>query len=75
MENQLKTTQSVTHNGRINYNGDHFVYIDIYVDKYNIVTYILHRLENSLEKTFQVQERDSYGILFISLKQYGDNLG
>ena len=38
--------------GRINYNGDHFVYIDIYVDKYNIITYVLHRLENSPRKTF-----------------------
>ena len=38
MKNQLKTIQSVTHNGRINYNGDDFVNIDIYVDKYNIIT-------------------------------------
>ena len=72
MENQLKTIQSVTHNGRINYNGDQFLYIDTYVDKYNIISSILHRLENSPKK---VQQRDSYGILFISLKQYGDNLG
>ena len=67
MENQLKTIQSVTHNGRIKYNGDHFVYIDIYVDKYNIITSILHRLENSHKKTFQVQQRDSYGILLVSI--------
>ena len=75
MKNQLKTIQNVTHNGRINYNDDDFVNIDIYVDKYNIITYILHRLENSPKKTFEVQERDSYGILFILLKQYGNNLG
>ena len=52
VKNQLKMIQSVTHNGRINYNGDDFVNIDIYVDKYNIITYILHRLENSPKKTF-----------------------
>ena len=75
VENQLKTIQSVIHNGRIKYNVDHFVYIDIYVDKYNIITSILHRLENSHKKTFQAQQRDTYGILFIPLKQYGDNLG
>ena len=33
VENQLKTLQSVTRNGRINYKGDHVGYIDIYVDK------------------------------------------
>ena len=37
VENQLKTLQSVTRNGRINYKGDHVGYIDIYVDKYNII--------------------------------------
>ena len=51
VKNQLKAIQSVTHNGRINYNGDHFEYIDIY-DKYNIITYIPHRLKNSPKKTF-----------------------
>ena len=50
VKNQLKTIQCVTHNGRINYNGD--VNIDIYVDKNNIITYILYRLENSPKKTF-----------------------
>ena len=47
VENQLKTLQSVTRNGRINYNGDHVGYIDIYVDKHNIKTSIFHGLENS----------------------------
>ena len=37
VENQLKTLQSVTRNGRINYKGDHVGYIDIYVDKHNII--------------------------------------
>ena len=37
MENQLKTLQSVTRNGRISYKGDHIGYIDIYADKHNII--------------------------------------
>ena len=37
VENQLKTLQSVTRNGRINYKGDLVGYIDIYVDKHNII--------------------------------------
>ena len=30
--------------------GDHVGYIDIYVDKHNIITSILHGLENSPKK-------------------------
>ena len=50
VENQLKTLQSVTRNGRINYKGNHVEYIDIYVDKHNIIRSILHGLENIPKK-------------------------
>ena len=37
VENRLKTPQSITRNGKIIYKGDHVGYIDIYVDKHNII--------------------------------------
>ena len=49
VENQFKMLQSVTRDGRIDYKGNHG-YIDIYVDKHNIIRSILHGLENSPKK-------------------------